>query len=56
MIVLDYLQAYFSNPRAVFFWCAVLVVVLLDAVKKAWQKRNYLKLWMKEHNIGKKYK
>jgi hypothetical protein len=56
MEVFDYLQAYFDNPRTIFFWCAVLVVVIMDSIKKAWRKRNYLKLWLKEHNIGKKYK
>lgn len=54
--IAEYLAVYFSNWQNKLFWSLVLIFCLYEAVKKAHQKRNYIKLWMKEHNIGRKYK
>lgn len=54
--ITDFLTTYFSNWQNKLFWILVLIFGLYESIKTAYHKRNYIKLWMKEHNIGKKYK
>lgn len=54
--ITDFLTTYFSNWQNKLFWFLILFFCLYELIKTAYQKRNHIKLWMREHNIGKKYK
>ena len=56
MELFEYISNYFSNWQHRFFWGMILIFSLYDCLKNAWKKRNYIKLWMRDHNIGRKYK
>ncbi len=53
--IISYLTVYFSDIYHVIFWLLVLIVVLFEYVGKKIRNSSRLKIWMKKHNIGKKY-
>ncbi len=55
--LISFLIEYFSIKQNRIFWLLVLFfTVIVENGTKTWKKRNYMKLWLKTHNIGKKYK
>lgn len=54
--MIDYIINYFSDWQHTLFWSLVLIACLYEHLKKSYIKRNRIKLWLKQHNIGKKYK
>lgn len=51
----EYLTKYFSEPEHVMFWSLVAVALLIGVLVRHRRNRNFLKIWLKEHNIGKRY-
>ncbi len=54
--IVDFLTIYFSSWQNRIFWIMVIIFCLYESIKTTYKKRNYIKLWLREHNIGKKYK
>lgn len=59
--MIDYLVSflinYFSVKQNRIFWILIFFfAVIVENRVKIWKKRNYMKIWLKSHNIGAKYK
>lgn len=54
-IIIYYLIEYFSDIHHILFWSTVLIVVLCGFIDNRIKNNNKIKIWMKKHNIGKKY-
>ena len=53
--IISYLIEYLSDIHHVLFWSTVLIVVLCGFIDNRLKNSNKIKIWMKRHNIGKKY-
>lgn len=54
--MIKYIYNYFSDWHHLLFWGMILIFSIYEGIKRVYAKRNYIKLWLKRHNIGKKYK
>ena len=54
-IIKEYLINYFSDIYHVIFWSLILIFSLYEIIKNKLKNNNKIKLWLKKHNIGKKY-
>ncbi len=55
--VISFLIEYFSVRQNRIFWILVLIfAVVIENGIKVWKRRNHIRLWLKERNIGKKYR
>lgn len=55
--IISFLIEYFSIKQNCIFWILVLFfAIIVENGIRIWKRRNYIKLWLKAHNIGKKYK
>lgn len=54
-IIIEYLINYFSDLYHVIFWFLILMFSIYELIKNKLKRSNKLKLWLKKHNIGKKY-
>lgn len=51
------IRNYFSVQQNRIFWILIFFfAVIVENSIKIWKKRNYIKIWLKSHNIGAKYK
>lgn len=53
--ILAFLIEYFSDIYHVIFWVLVAIAVIVEAIRKIHRKRNKIKLWLRDHNVGRKY-
>lgn len=54
--IFNFLSKYFDSWQNRIFWGLILLFCIGEKINKVWKKRNYIKIWLKDHNIGKKYK
>lgn len=54
-IIIEYLINYFSDIYHVIFWLLIFIFSLFEIIRKRLKNSNKLKIWLKKHNIGKKY-
>lgn len=55
--IISFLIEYFSIRQNRIFWILVFFfAVIIENVVKVWKRRNHIRLWLKAHNIGKKYR
>lgn len=55
--IVSFLINYFSVKQNRIFWILIFFfAVIIENSIKIWKKRNYMKIWLKSHNIGAKYK
>lgn len=53
--ILAFLIEYFSDIYHVIFWVLVAIALILEAIREIYRKRNKIKLWLRDHNVGRKY-
>lgn len=53
--IIEYVIIYFSDTYHCIFWILILFFALYETIKKKTKEKNKLKIWLKKHNIGKKY-
>lgn len=53
--ILAFLIEYFSDIYHVIFWVLVAIALIVEAIRKIYRKRNRIKLWLRDHNVGRKY-
>lgn len=46
---------YLTNPIVLIIIAVGIVYQVVNAVRNWWHRKNFLKDWLKAHNIGKKY-
>lgn len=55
--LISFLIEYFSIKQNRIFWILIIIFAVgIENIIKVWKRRNYIKLWLKAHNIGKKYR
>lgn len=55
--IIPFLIEYFSIKQNRIFWILIFIfAVLIENGIRIWKRKNHIKLWLKEHNIGKKYR
>lgn len=55
--IISFLIEYFSIKQNRIFWILIFIfAVLIENGIRIWKRKNHIKLWLKEHNIGKKYR
>lgn len=54
-ILIEYIINYFSDLYHVIFWSLIIIFSLYELIKNKLKQCYKLKLWLKKHNIGKKY-
>ena len=46
---------YLTNPIVLIIIGIGIIYQIVNAIRNLWHRKNFLKDWMKAHNIGKKY-
>lgn len=46
---------YMTNPIVLIIIVVGIIYQIVNAIRNWWHRKNFLKDWMKAHNIGKKY-
>lgn len=46
---------YLTNPIVLIIIAVGIVYQIVNAIRNWWHSKNFLKDWMKAHNIGRKY-
>lgn len=55
--IISFLIEYFSIRQNRIFWILILFfAIIVENGIRIWKRKNHIKLWLKEHNIGKKYR
>ncbi|MCH5259573.1 MAG: hypothetical protein J1F18_07465 [Lachnospiraceae bacterium] len=50
-----FLIEYFSDIYHVIFWVLVAIALLIEAIREIYRRRNKINLWLRDHNVGRKY-